>query len=278
MKKTLFYLLLSAFAFNAFPQLGPGYLGRRFQAGYGFNFSPALLGSNGAGESIVGRGNVVGGDMAFNSMHEGFLEFAFKNRTSVGFSAKYYKTTYHNGAYAYAQYYDPNGGSYDTPNDPPTGIYTIKGLNYTLYFKFFNKRYVAPWGRYFILGPSINTYKCFYDPSVMYLQYDYYSGFSNSVIKVSDFGPQGQNFFRVDLLFGWGRTRIVGERFTIDYGINFEAIALGYTLWDTIGENPLELFSEVRTTNLNYFERTSKSRVREVNRLNIFLKLGVLLF
>lgn len=277
MKKIVFCFLFVAIVFNVFPQLGPGYLGRRFQVGYGFHFSPALLGPNGSGESMLGRGNVIGGDMAFNSIHEGFLEFAFKNRTSVGFSAKYYKTTYHNGTVASAQYFDPNGYSSSTYGRP-TGIYTINGLNYTLYFKFFNKRYVAPWGRYFILGPSLNTYKCFYDPSIMYMQYDYYDGYSNKVVKVSDFGPQGDNFFRVDLLFGWGRTRIVGERFTIDYGINFQAIALGFTLWDAIGENPLELFSEEETTNLNYFERTSKSRVREVNRLNIFLKVGVLLF
>jgi hypothetical protein len=215
--------------------------------------------------------------MAFNSMHEGFLEFAFKNRASVGFSAKYYKTSYHNGAIASAQYYSPYGGSY-TSYGPPSGIYTIQGMNYTLYFKIFNKRYVAPWGRYFMLGPSLNTYKCFYDPYTMYIQYDYYDGSSNKIIKISDFGPQGDNFFRVDLLFGWGRTRIVGERLTIDYGINFEAIALGYTLWDAIGEDPLELFSGEQITNVNYFERTSKSRVREVNRLNVFLKVGVLLF
>ena len=66
-------------------------MGKRVTAGYGFYFSPALLGSNASESSIIGRGNAVGGDMAFNTMHEGFLEFAFKKRVSVGFSFKYYK-------------------------------------------------------------------------------------------------------------------------------------------------------------------------------------------
>lgn len=277
MRKTLFYFLLSAFAFNAFSQLGPGYLGKRFQAGYGFNFSPALLGSNGAGESIVGRGNVIGGDMAFNSMHEGFFEFAFKNRTSVGFSAKYYKTTYDNRTTAYINNFDPSYNNYYVYDYYPSGYYTIKGMNYTLYFKFFNKRYVAPWGRYFIVGPSLNTYKCSYDPSQMYLTYTS-SYTSPPTRRFSDFGLQDQSFMRGDILFGWGRSRIAYNRITIDYGVNFEIIALGFTLWDLIGENPIDIISGNRTTNLNYMEITSRSRVREVNRVNLFLKLGVLLF
>ncbi len=277
MRKTLLYFLFSSLAFNAFSQLGPGYLGKRFQVGYGFNFSPAVFGSNGAGESMIGRGNVSGGDLAFNSMHEGFFEFAFKNRASVGFSAKYYKTTYDNRTNAYIYNIDASYNNYYSYNDFPSGYYTIKGLNYTLYFKFFNKRYVAPWGRYFIVGPSLNTYRCSYDPSQMYLTYtSTYS--SPPTKKFSDFGLQDQSFMRGDILFGWGRSRIAFDRLTIDYGVNFEVIALGFTLWDLIGENPLDIISGNRTTNLNYMETTSGSRVREVNRVNVFIKVGVLLF
>lgn len=276
MRTFKFYIVLFLFSSELFSQLGPGYLGRRFQAGYGFNFSPALLGSNGSEASILGRGNAVGGDMAFNSIHDGFIEFAFKNRTSIGFSCKYYKTTFDNYVDVYMNT-NYNGNNY-TLSGYPTGFYTIKGLNYTLYFKFYNKRYVAPWGRYFMLGPSINTYKCFYDPSTMRLVgSDYYN--SNTPIYVSDFGPQGQQFARGDILFGWGRTRMAGNRITIDYGINFEVFALGWTLWDSVGEDPLEIFaSSTYITNVNYFERTSKRRVREVNRFNVFIKVGVLLF
>jgi hypothetical protein len=274
MKRSILFFLFVLLSVKSFSQLGSGYMGKRFQLGYGLHFSPAILGSNGSEASILGRGNAVGGDLAFNSMHQGFMEFSFKNRTSIGFSAKYYKSTFDNSVYASTNI-SSNGYLYNV-TDRPSGFYTIKGLNYSLYFKFYHRRYVAPWGRYFILGPTINTYKCFYDPSSMRMSTtDYYSG--NAPVYVADFGPQGQQFMRPDLLFGWGRTRIVANRITIDYGINFEAIALLLTLWDTTSEEA-NIFETTEITNFNYFERTSKRRVREVGRLNVFLKVGVLLF
>lgn len=275
MRKKLFECLFIALAFSGFSQLGPGYMGKRFVAGYGFYFSPAILGSNGSQSSIIGRGNAIGGDLAFNSIHEGFVEFSFKNRTSVGFSCKYYKTTFDNYVDARANTFDQYG-NYSTFYGRPTGLYDIKGLNYSLYFKFYHKRYVAPWGRYFLLGPVVNTYKCFYDPSTMRIN----TGYGNvNEIVINDFGMQGQQYFRADLMFGWGRNRVIANRVTLDYGINFELIALAFTLWDTIGESPVDLFSDAGyISNLDYIERTSPRRVREVNRINAYLKIGVLLF
>lgn len=274
MRRTLFYFLFLAIALNSVAQIGPGYMGKRFLIGYGFHFSPAVLGSNGSEGSIIGRGNSLGGDPAFNSTHEGFLEFAFKNRTSVGLSCKYYHTSFDNNEDLYGTTIDKSGSIYAVYGIP-TGFYHIKGLNYALYFKFYNKRYVAPWGRYFVMGAVLNTYKCFYDPSTMKItdQNNY-----NNPLVLNDFGPQGQQFMRGDLLFGWGRNRMIGNRVTIDYGINFQMIALGFILWDAIGENPVDIFTEERTTNLNYMQKTSVRRVREVNRLNVFVKIGVLLF
>jgi hypothetical protein len=275
MKKIIFYFLFVTVAFNAFPQLGPGYMGKRFMFGYGFYFSPALLGSNGSEASIIGRGNAEGGDIAFNSTHEGFFEFAFKNRTSVGFSCKYYNTTFDNSTVAYGSGPDPSGNLsyiYSTPK----GFYNIRGLNYSLYFKFYNKRYVAPWGRYFLMGPVLNTYKCFYDPSTMKMSDTDYP--TSASVVISNFGEQGQQYLRGDIVAGWGRNRMIGNRITVDYGINFEVIALLWTLWDTVGESPIDIVTDERTTNLNYIEKTSKRRVREVNRLNAYIKIGVLLF
>lgn len=275
MRKIVFYFLIMACGLNSFSQLGPGYLGKRFLFGYGFYFSPALLGSNGSQASIFGRGNALGGDMAFNSNHEGFLEFSFKNRTSIGLSCRYYHSTFDNSVDARAYTTDQSGYAY-TVYGKPTGFYDIIGLNYSLYFKFYNKRYVAPWGRYFLMGVVVNSYKCFYDPTTMKMSnYDIYG---NNQPVINDFGLQGQQFARGDLMFGWGRNRMIGNRFTVDYGINLQLIALGYILWDSVGESPFDIFSEESTTNLNYMERTSKRRVREVNRFNVFLKVGVLLF
>lgn len=278
MRRVLFYFLFAAFAFKVFPQIGPGYMGKRFQVGYGFHFSPALLGSNGLRGSFIGRGNAEGGDLAFNSIHEGLVEFAFKNRASVGVSVKYYRSTYDNRTAVYIPVTDYSYNGYSVDSYYPSGFYNIRGLNYTLYFKIFNKRYVAPWGRYFIFGPSINTYKCTYDPEEMYITYRNYSGSGPQVKKFSDFGGQGVMALRGDLLFGWGRSRIAYNRLVIDYGINFQVIALGFTLWDTIGENPIDIITDTDITNSSYMEVTSKSRVREVNRLNVYLKFGFLLF
>ena len=165
MRAIKLYLLLVFVSSELFSQLGPGYLGRRFNMGYGFSFSPALFGSNGSESSFLSRGNSTGGDVAFNTLHEGFIEYSFKNRTSVGFSCKYYKTTFDN--YQYMEITTYGNGYQNIDTEIPSGFYEIKGLNYSLYFKFFNRRYVAPWGRYFLIGPSINTAKCFYDPSKM---------------------------------------------------------------------------------------------------------------
>lgn len=267
------YILLVLFSSELFSQLGPGYLGKRFVAGYGFYFSPALFGSNASEASIFGRGNAVGGDMAFNSQHEGFLEFAFKNRTSVGLSCKYYKTTFDNSTQAEGYGLPTNTYVNDAP---PSGFYYINGLNFALYFKFYHKRYVAPWGRYIILGPSINTFKCFYDPATMYMK-----GYDNNTYKevvINNFGPQGQQFIKGDIIFGWGRSRIAFNRITIDYGLNFQVLSASQIIFDISGYSVGDFFSGYRITNLDYIERTSKRRVREVNKFNVFLKVGVLLF
>jgi hypothetical protein len=266
------FIILILFSAKLFSQLGPGYMGKRFVAGYGFYFSPAFIGSNASESSIIGRGNAVGGDIAFNSMHEGFLEFAFKKRASVGLSFKYYKTTYDNSAAALVNV--DYGGYTNSESASPMGFSQITGSNYTLYFKIFNKRYVAPWGRYLLFGPTINSFKCSYDPTTMKIVIpDNYGSGGNIVIN--DFGPQGQQFLRGDLLVGWGRSRIFANRITLDYGINVQLISLTFTLWDAVGANALGIS---RTTNYNYFENTSKRRVREVNRVNAFIKIGLLLF
>jgi hypothetical protein len=260
-------------AFNAFSQLGPGYMGKRLMIGYGFYFSPAILGSNGSQGSIIGRGNALGGDLAFNSNHEGFLEYSFKNRASVGLSCRYYHSTFDNSTSLSATIYTSTGQDY--AYGTPGGFYDIHGLNYSLYFKFYGRRYVSPWGPYFLMGPVVNTYRSFYDPSTMLVGDG--DNYSSKPVAV-DFGPQGEFFGRGDLMFGWGRNRIIGNRVTLDYGINFELIALAFTLWDTIGESPVDVFTEEGINNFNYIEKTSKRRVREVNRLNAYLKIGVLLF
>jgi hypothetical protein len=253
-------------------QLGPGYMGKRCVAGYGLNFSPAFFGPNGMEESILQIGNSAGGELAFNSMHEGFFEFAFKNRTSVGFSAKYFRTSYANQEQV--QYNDYTGGYGYGNYGHPSGFYHIKGIDYNLYFKFYHRRYVAPWGRYIILGAVLNRYKCVYDPSTMFFTFYDSNNYENKTM--SNFGPTEQVYMRGDIRFGWGRSRILFNRITLDYGINFELLAFAGNFVEK-GELD-EIFYYNLILNSNYIEKTSKSRVREVSSVNLFIKLGVLLF
>jgi hypothetical protein len=267
MKRTLLYgIILTAVCFTTQAQLGPGYMGKRCAVGYGINFSPAVFGPNGQEASMLQIGHSEGGEMAFNSMHEGFIEYAFKSRTCIGFSGKYFKTTYANQAAL--EYTGNYSGS-------PAGMYTIKGIEYNLYFKFYPKRYVAPWGRYVILGAVFNRFVCFYDPSRMNVQsYDYNTG---KTTTISPFGATEQDYVRGDLKFGWGRSRILFNRITLDYGVNFGIFALAGNVITTVLFDGEDGFSSGLRTS-DYIERTSKRRVRQVSSMNVFIKLGVLVF
>lgn len=256
----------------------PGYMGKRFVVGYGFYFSPAVAGSNGQGNSILGNivngsGNSETGTLAFNSLHEGFVEYAVTKKLMLGLSARLYKSTYDNGSsfdindYNYGQYYSSS-------ETHPEGLYHIKGRNYCFYVKSYFGKYLAPWGRYFMFGPSLNTYTCHYDPSEMKVRVNEYNT-TNGTQYFSNFGPQDQRFVKFDFNAGFGRSRIVANRIMIDYGFNVQLGALATSLFDAVGE---PLFSTFDRSAVNYISRTSPVRVRGVNRFNAFLKIGVLLF
>jgi hypothetical protein len=250
-------------------------MGKRVFAGYGFNTSPAIFGATAQNETILGGGgNASSGSMVFNLIHEGFLEVAPSSKYVIGFSVRYYNTAYDNARdlrdYSYSSGYSYVGA--------PSGYYNIRGLSYTLYFRFFGKRYIAPWGRYFMFGPVINTVKTEYDPAVMNVKaYDRYtpSYYGNSEVLITDFGNREQTFSGVNLMFGAGRSRIVGKRITLDYGFNTHVFSLASGIFE-LGETGF--FSLGDITHSNYIEKTVKTRVRGINRFNVFLKVGVLLF
>lgn len=147
-----------------------------------------------------------------------------------------------------------------------------------LYFKLFSKNYVAPWGRYFTFGATINTFTSRYDPTNMYVltqQYQNYpvSGYVYS--RYTSFGTREQSFTKFDLMLGFGRSRIIAKRVILDYGYNINVLALSLTLFDAPDDNFL---SENYLSPSEYIEKTSASRVRGVNRFNVFVKVGFLLF
>lgn len=273
MYKILYFLIVFVIVSISLKSQAPGFMGKKFVGGYGFHFSPATYNSNGNGKSIFGRdgGNAETGTFALNTMHEAYIEYATKNRFSIGFSARYFKTTYDNVQYAEAieAITNSNGQTYFTSvGGRPNGFYTIKGINYNLYGKLFYSRHVAPWGRYMMFGLNIRTYTCIYDPNEMYVKSAYYN---STYTTFSDFGPLKQRFIKFDLLFGLGRSRIISNRIVLDYGFNTNLISLLNTLFDAVGE---DFFLDNKYTNTNYLKRTSSFRVRGLNRFNAFLKIG----
>lgn len=236
----------------------PGYMGKRFVAGYGLYANPRLVES--------------GGSRGVNLLHEGYVEFAMKKTVSVGLSARFYRAIYTNKQNVNALDYS---SSYNSQIDrSPNGFTNIKGRNYALYFKFYKRNYVAPWGKYFLLGATLNTFTTTYDPDNMYVTTSYsYSG--QNYTYLSNFGLTTQSYKRFDIMFGNGRNRIIANRITLDYGYTINVIALTTAIFDA-ADTPIldaeELFMS------NYIEKTSAARVRSVNKFNVFLKVGVLLF
>jgi len=129
---------------------------------------------------------------------------------------------------------------------------------------------VAPWGRYFLFGVTVNMRECTYDPSEMYLHYEkfVYGGASPQMITFSNFGPTTQNYIYPDLLIGKGNSRIIGNRVMLDYGYNVNVAALTLTLIDA--------FDEYVPVAEKYIQVNSGMRVRGINRFNFFVKLGYL--
>lgn len=277
MKNIILILVVSVMCLCSRAQ-STGYLGTRVHAGYGFNFSPALFGSNYKNETIIGlSGSATSGKLAFNSIHEGFLEVAPSGKMEIGISLRYFKTAYDNSR----PFYDPFNGltsQFNYVEDQPSGYYTIKGSTYTVYMRYFGSRYIAPWGRYFMFGPVFNITKTQYDPSIMSIRAyrNSYLGYGNGDTLITDFGSQDQKRVGINIMFGAGRSRVIANRITLDYGFNTHLLSLFYGLFDTVES---DFFTRTETLdNTNYIKRTSRMRVRGVNRFNVFVKVGVLLF
>lgn len=266
MMKTLckfsFLLIIFLITTVAYSQT-PGYMGKRFALSYGFYFSPAIVGANAQGKTMLGRDNSKSesGSFAFNTLHQLGIEYVLKNRVSVGFATTYYRTMYDN---SYKLDY----------NNIPTGNYDITGMNYALYFKFYRKTALAPYGKYFMIGATLNTTKSTYNPAYMKTQIQSPYPFEN------DFGYTTQKYKMPDLVIGWGKNRILYNRVIIDYGINLQLLGTINALY---GPESFDVdFINVGFTNgittSSYIQKTSRLRSREVNKFNVFLKVGVLLF
>lgn len=252
MNRFFYSILFVLCAASAFSQ-APGYMGKRFVAGYGLYANPRLSES--------------GGSPGVNLTHEGFLEFAMKKGVSVGASVRF-----NNAMYTNTRNVNVYTDNYAQQENSPNGFTTVKGRNYALYFKFYKRNYVAPWGKYFMLGATLNTFKATYDPDMMYVTLT--SNYNHSdKIYYSDFGPTTQSGMRFDIMFGNGRSRVIADRIILDYGYTVNLIGMTMAIFDS-ADTPL--FDAGSASASNYVESTSAARMRSVNKFNLFLKVGYL--
>lgn len=263
-------ILFLSFPNNSIGQ-APGYLGKKLIFGYGINVSPALYGANANNKSVLGtEGNAEKGKLAFNFIHEGFVEYATSTKWMIGFSTRYYKTAFDNPTFMP----DKNGDVQYSNRQHPNGYYTIKGLSYSLFFKVFRPGYVAPWGKYIMFGPVFNTAKASYNPATMNIvaktgYNDYYNGnYNQHDTLISDFGPKVQSYKGFNFMLGFGKSRIIANRIVLDYGFNMYL----FSFFPNIA-----LTNKDDITPGNYIEKTISRRVRGINHLNAFIKIGLLL-
>jgi hypothetical protein len=237
----------------------PGYMGKRFVVGYGLYVNPAF-------NSIA----LNYSDKPINMLHECFAEFAAGKKNSLGISAQFYRYTYNNIEPINALGYGSSSMRQRTEN--PEGNYQISARNYKFYSKFYKRNYLAPWGRYFLLGFVINRYTTTYDPNDMYVNVDgnYNSSYGyGSTTLYNDWGPTTETHKTFDVFFGNGNSRILSNNIVLDYGYSIGMIAIARMVASIDGA-----FGTLTTD--DYISETALNRISAVNRFNCYLKIGYL--
>lgn len=234
----LFLLLVNIVAVRLSAQ-APGYMGKRFTACYGYNFSPAFVGGN-------------YNDRYWNQLHEFSLQYAFSDNWQAGLSTRLFNALQKNTEAI-------------SKEGTPENYFVVKGNSMILNFRHFKTRYVAPWGRYFDMGLVINNTKTSYD-AYMYIRQTW----NGHDTLVSSFGPAEQRFITPDIMVGWGRTRVLKDCISIDWGWNSCLGALFGGISDTF-----KSLTMIYTMD-NYIEETYRRRLHGLNRFNLYLRVGYL--
>lgn len=219
----------------------PGYMGKHFTLGYGYNVSPSFVGAN-------------PNNRFWNQQHAVYIEATTAERWQIGVEARRYKTIYDNKL------------QLSDENVSPENTYSINGLTCLINFKHYKRSYLAPWGPYFVFGPAINIVSSKYDP------YMYIKSVTVNLrdTLVSDFGLATQRYVWYDFNLGWGQSRIFKNVICLDYGMNFQLASMIAIITDSFTGT----FQSI--TRQNYIERTSKIRMHGMSRFNLFIKLGYL--
>lgn len=254
MKQRICFLLITLLPTFIFCQ-APGYVGKKTILGFGIHTNPVIYGSTANNKTFSGNksGSAEAGHILFNLTYDLFAERVISTKWLFGNSIKFLRTGYDNRSSVKLA-------------GKPTDYYQINALTINPYFKHYFKHAVAPWGGYFLIGPSFNLISTKHD-NYMFLQ----QTIAGHDTLIMDFGAKKQKHFNADLLLGVGKNRIFKHKIILDYGFNFHALSIIRVAEafdaELLGGNP---------STEEYIELTSKSRLRNATCFNLFLRIGYL--
>jgi hypothetical protein len=297
-KKHTLYILILLFITNknGFAQ-AVGYMGNKFSIGYSFGISPALINPNNSGNMILNpyKDNAFPSDqsqqsalgpkqkiISANITQAITVDYVAGRRLSIGFSYAHFNTkafakgTYANYNYIDSSSYPPQSG---LQSEIPIGMINISTSSYTLGGKFFFKKYIAPFGRYWGVDLSYLTSKVQFDNTKFYveeLNNGNYSSPNTYVPLTGLFGATNTSFSKVDMLLSLGRQRIFFNRIMFNYGTKVSMAGMGAVLKDFF--NSTQQQQDGGPDQSVYIKDISVRRIREFNLLTFYFNVSILIF
>lgn len=277
MKKTILYLLLLA-PVAALAQ-APGYMGKKLTVIYNNYFSPALQYPNYQGNQ---------GILYFNSRHSLGVDYVRGRKRTIGLAVQFLRTRKElEGAgettindYQYFYKVSASGATTETSKvpaqafvEPGQGDITISNRNISLYWKFFGRKYIAPWGNYHRIDLIFMSYKVkenFIESASYTIKDQYYYEASGITVQtprtVSVPPPMDEKTYNSFMLgYSIGKQRILYDKVIIDYGAQLGLMFSAAGAGQRMGGSEM-------------FKANMEKRINNASWLNINIGLGYLAY
>lgn len=206
MKKLLYTaigcILICGFHLNTKAHNAPGYMGKKglltynlgFLPGMDYNYQPTITDAH-------------------------YLQYtrAFTRNKAFEISYIHYGIKHDIDRYYNAFNYEGSSSSYYELTNI-YGAYKISGNDLGISLKFYNKNWIAPIGKYHQLGVRLMNYTI--TDNYTYMKKVNFFGFEEN-IKLE---PETKNKQSLGIVYGYGSSRIVNNKFVIDYGFQYNFI------------------------------------------------------
>ncbi len=209
MKNTLISITLLFYSFAVAAQV-PGYIGKRFSIGYSNYLFPSLF--------FPSAKTTEPFTLGLNTTHCINLNYVIKNRTSFCFEIQTNKTGL--SIKEIQTYYALSSGNtllgnviYQTKDKLPM---QMNSINFSIGFKFFNRGFIAPLGKYWKLEFLLIASKVRYEKNSFY-----YGAITPDNLIVTPIGLGVYNYKSFAVAYTIGRQRIFKDVLIIDTGIRF---------------------------------------------------------